>query len=308
MNQRVTLFAVGLALGLPLNAAERQASIGVPPWQGAEAKTAVVAEILEILGYDVSLTSAAAPLVFQELAQGRLDFNLSAWKPGQDGAFGPYVDDGDIVILGENLTGAETGLAVPASLREAGIRSLEDLAEHGERFDHTIYCIEPGSGAEAVAGEAIESDLYGLGDWTLLPSSTEGMLVEVGRAIERDRAIVFCGWAPHWMNISYDIHYLEDPLAHWGEPGETRVFTLARAGLEADDPDLARFLSQFRVEANVQSDWIHATARDERPLEQMARSWIRENLDQVGTWLDGVRSVGGSEAFEVVSKEFQPQQ
>ena len=261
--------------------------IGVPPWQGAEVKSAVVAEILRQAGYEVEISSAAAPLVFQELAQGRLDFNLSAWVPGQDGAFGPHVEAGRIVIVGENLTGAATSLAVPEQLAPEGLRSLQDLAAHADEFGRTVFCIEPGSGAMAVLDEAVDQDLYNLGDWRALASSTEGMLTQVRRSIRRGEAVVFCAWRPHWMNIAFDIRYLDDPIGHWGGAGGTRVLTLARHDLADDHPALVEFLQRFQVDAATQSDWIHAYAQENRTLETIAGEWIDSNAETVREWWQG---------------------
>lgn len=258
--------------------------IGVPPWQGAEVKSAVVAEILRRAGYQVELSSAAAPLVFQELAQGRLEFNLSAWVPGQDEAFGPHVEAGRIVVIGENLTGASTGLAIPAALAPDGLDSLEDLDRYADDLQQTVFCIEPGSGAMAVLEQARDEDIYGLQDWRALASSTEGMLTQVRRSIRRGNPLVFCAWRPHWMNVAFDLHYLDDPLEHWGGPDGTRVYTLGRHDLADDYPALVAFLERFRVNAAVQSDWIHAYAVEERRPEEIARAWIDAHADQVDAW------------------------
>jgi glycine betaine/proline transport system substrate-binding protein len=286
-NPMVAVLALVLGLGpAPLLADGGVVRIGVPPWQGAEVKTAVVAEILERAGYAVETTSAAAPLIFNEIAAGRLDANLSAWVPGQDEAFMPLVERGEIVIAGDNLDGAETGLAVPEAVFAEGIRSIADLADHAGRFERTIHCIEPGSGANRVAGQAVERGLYGLGDWQVLPSSTQAMLAELERSIRRQQAIVFCAWRPHWMNVAYEIRYLADPLEHWGGAGRTRVHTLVRPGLAQARPELMRFFERFRVEAATQSRWIHEYARAGREPEAIARDWVDAHAERVAGWID----------------------
>jgi len=286
-NRLLSAVVLISALGFGMNnaaEAKEPVKIGVPPWQGAEVKSAVVAEILRQTGYSVETSSAAAPLVFQELAQGRLDFNLSAWVPGQDAAFGPHVQAGRIEVVGENLAGASTGLAVPAELAPEGLDSVEDLAEYADTLGQTVFCIEPGSGAMLVLDRAIEENLYGLGDWRALASSTEGMLTQVGRSIQREQLLVFCAWSPHWMNIAFDIRFLDDPLGHWGGAGDTRVLTLARRGLADDRPKLYRFLQRFRIDAATQSNWIHDYAQQDLALETIAQRWIEANGDLIRSW------------------------
>lgn len=297
---------LGAAAGAGAGADERVIRLGVPPWQGAQVKTAVVTELLERLGWRVEWTEAAAPLIFQELAQGRLDANLSAWVPGQDDAFRPLVDEGRIRILGENLAGARTGLAVPVATAPAGLESLADLARAGAAFDRRIHCIEPGSGANTVTEAAIEQDLYGLGEWSIVPSSTEAMLTQVGRTLRREEPIVFCAWSPHWMNIAYELRYLDDPEDHWGgKPGSTKVLTLARADLEADHPSVARLLARFRVDASVQSRWIHEYARLDRERAEVAREWVANHRDLVASWLEGLDAAHGTPAAERFAASFE---
>ena len=296
------LLAALLGLSLTASAGQPTVRLGVPPWQGAEAKSAVVAEILRATGYEVEIVSAAAVLIFQSLARGEVDANLSAWVPGQEEAFGLRVERGDIVILGENLRGARTGLAVPPAARRSGLASMEDLEAFASELDSTIFCIEPGSGASAVAEAAIAKDLYGLGDWRVVPSSTEAMLTHVARAVRRDRLTVFCAWAPHWMNEAFDLAYLDDPAGHWGGPGATQVLTLARAGLDQDLPQLVEFLRRFQVDAESQSRWIYAYAREEQPLERVARRWIAANAQTVQGWLAGLQTPAGEDAVDALEQ------
>jgi len=260
--------------------------VGVPPWQGAQVKAAVVSKALEHSGYRVETVRAAPGLLMQGMARGDVDFYLSAWIPGQEAAFSDLVDAGQVHVAGENLIGARTGLAVTEALYRKGIRSLADLADEGALFNQTIYCIEPGSGANAVAEDAIAIDLYDLGDWRLLASSTEAMLSQVSRAVRREQAVVFCAWSPHWMNVSLPIRYLDDPLNHWGAEGRTQVLTLYRSGLEAEHPGVVGFLEKFKVTAAEQSAWIEAYAQRDRSPEAIAEDWVEGNADLLERWFE----------------------
>ena len=55
-----------------------------------------------------------------------------------------------------------------------------------------------GSGAPANQSiqKMISGDEFGLGDWKLVESSEQAMLAEVGRAVKRQRWVVFLGWTP----------------------------------------------------------------------------------------------------------------
>ena len=73
-----------------------------------------------------------------------------------------------------------------------------------ELFDKTIYGIAAGAPANLSIQKMIDQDEIGLGDWRLVESSEQAMLVQVGRAVKRDKGVVFLGWTPHPMNVQYD--------------------------------------------------------------------------------------------------------
>ena len=279
---------------------------GVPPWGGVEAKTAIVVNILEPLGYETEQISASAPVIYEGLAKGDVHINMSAWAPGQAPTFMPHVEEGTVIKLGENLKGAIAGFAVPAHVHEAGLTKAKQLRDYADKVDRTVFCIDPGSGANDVVNKAIDNDIYGLNDWDILESSTAGMLSRVGKAVENKEWIIFCGWRPHWMNVKYDMHYLDDPQDLWGpNGGESTVFTLANASFPENQPDLAEFFRRFTVDASVQSAWLFESGQQERGLGEIADDWISDNLDTVEKWVDHMKGPEGQDAMTVLRAEYQ---
>lgn len=289
-----TVLAAPTAMSEPQ---EDTVRMGVPAWPGVEIKSAVVERILEPLGYTVKMEKASAPIIYRGLSDGSVDINMSAWSPGQRSSFGQYVEDGSVLELAENLRGATAGFAVPDYVYEQGLQSDTDIAEHADRFDRKVYCIDPGSGANEVVNTATDEDIYGMGDWEIVASSTSGMLSQVEKAVRDEEWIMFCGWRPHWMNVIHDMKYLEDPEDLWGpNGGESRVFTLANADFPEVNPDLGTFFERFQVDSSVQSEWIYQYAYEEREAEAVAREWIAANLDMVKDWVDGIGTADGSDA------------
>lgn len=273
--------------------------MGVPAWPGVEIKSEVVEQILDPIGYTVKVEKASAPIIYRGLSDGSVDINMSAWSPGQRSSFGQYVEDGSVLELAENLRGATAGFAVPEYVYEQGLQSDVDIAEYGDRFERTVYCIDPGSGANGVVNTAIENDVYGMGNWEIVASSTSGMLSQVEKAIRDEDWIMFCGWRPHWMNVIHDMKYLEDPEDLWGpNGGESRVFTLANAEFPEVNPELGTFFERFQVDSSVQSEWIYQYAYEEREAEEVAREWIAANLDMVKDWVDGMGTPEGGDAVD----------
>lgn len=279
--------------------------IGIPPWPGVTIKSAVVEEILKPLGYKVKYVKASAPLVYNGIAEGSIDLNMSAWSPGQAPTFMPYVKKGKIIRLSENLAGATAGFAVPNYVYEAGLHTDEQIAEYAEKFDKTIYCIDPGSGANAVVKKGIENDIYGLGDWKMVASSTAAMLAQVKRAVGNEQWIMFCGWQPHWMNIAFDMRYLKDSDNLWGPGGgKSQVWTLVATSFPEANPDAATFLKRFQVDADTQSAWIYNFSYKEKPAEEVADKWIAAHLELVTGWLEGLKTLDGSSAVEAIKTEY----
>jgi len=46
------------------------------------------------------------------------------------------------------------------------------------------------------------------------------MLSAVQRAVNNEEWIAFNGWKPHYMNLMFDLKYLEDPEGIWGESSQ----------------------------------------------------------------------------------------
>jgi glycine betaine/proline transport system substrate-binding protein len=54
----------------------------------------------------------------------------------------------------------------------------------------------------------IDADAFGLGGFTLVESSEQGMLAQVARMGRAEQPVVFLGWEPHPMNANFDLVYL----------------------------------------------------------------------------------------------------
>lgn len=300
-----TTSLLAVASGSAAASDQQDVILGVPPWGGVEVKSQVVTKILEPLGFNVEQTSAGAPIVYEGLGKGDIHVNMSAWAPGQAPTFMPHVEAGDVVRLGENLEGAVAGFAVPQYVYDSGITHARDLQENAERFDSTVFCIDTGSGANSVVNEAIDNDVYGLGDWSIVPSSTAGMLSRVGRAVNDEEPIVFCGWRPHWMNVRYDMRYLQDPEDLWGpNGGESTVYTLATDSFQETHPHLTTFFERFVIDAQVQSQWLFETGQQDRSLDTVATEWIAANLDTIEPWVEGLETPNGQDPMTALREAY----
>ena len=269
------------------------------PWADLVVETEIAMQVLNKLGYTASTQEVAVPLAAEALATGRADAYLGNWWPSQQAVFTEHLDSGAVKVAGTVLEGTEYAPAVPGYVAEQlGVRSLADLDQHADAFERKIYGIEPGAPGNETISQAIAQDAYGLGDWELVASSTDAMLAEVSRRAAAGEAIVFLGWSPHWMTSEFSLHFLDDPQSVW--PGAGQVRSLIRSELETADPNLVRFISQISVDTATASDFIRAVDKDGKPAETVAQEWMQAHPDRIEAWLQGVTSVNGEPAAQVV--------
>lgn len=286
-----------------LASVQKDLHFGIVEWPGVTVKTEVAKEILEELGYNVEIESYTQPILLKGLSTGDIDVFMGAWFQSLKAMLQPYLDDGSIVVMGNNLEQCIYRPAVPTYVHEAGVKSIADLNKYADKFDSKYYGIEPGNDGNRIMIDAVNNNTYNLEGWKVVESSTTAMLSQVGNAVQDNEWIVFSAWSPHWMNLSYDIKYLEDPEGIWGEDG--KVGTIAKKTLPQDDPNVSKFLKQFVIDSSYQDKWIMEYSKNERPAEEVAQEWVANNVDAITPWLEGVKTVEGKDAQEVFQNAYK---
>lgn len=277
-----------------------------PPWPGVTVKTEVFSQLIAPLGYDSETQQVSSTVGYQTLQTSDSDVFLAAWMPAQQESHDEAMASGKIEDLGNNVTGAQMGFAVPGYVYDAGIHSAEDLDAHRDQFGGRYYSIESGSTVSDFINQAHDDDTYGLGDWQILESSTPGMLSEVKAAYAAKRWIVWYGWTPHWMAPAYDMHILEDPESVYGpDNGQSDVRTIVNKDFAEANPNLLKLLKQFTLTADEQSAFIDGYGRQERSAEDVARQWLQNHPDRVAEFLDGVTTRDGQPALDAVKSSLE---
>lgn len=251
-------------------------------WDSEIASTYVVKEVLESkLGADVEMLQVDAGPMFAGVADGSADAMVAAWLPSTHASYIEKYGD-KIEDLGANLKGTKTGLTVPAYM---DINSIEDLKQEttAETLDRKIIGIEPGAGIMMTTSKALET--YGLGDYTLVESSSAAMAQELQKAYNSKQPIVVTGWTPHWMFAKMDLKYLEDPQNVYG--GEEQIHTMVRQGLKEDQPDIYQFLDRFEWTPDDMAEVMVGVQEGQDP-EQAAKAWVEAHPDQVNAWVEGL--------------------
>lgn len=271
---------------------------GIVDWPGVTQKTYVAGKILEHLGYDVTVNTYSQPILLRGLGSAELDVFLGLWIPSARSYAEPYYEEGSVERLTVNLDETLYRPAVPTYVYDEGVHEIGDLDRFAEQFGSNYYGIEPGNDGNEIMWQAIEDNTYNLAGWTVVESSEVAMLANVRRMTEQGDWIVFSAWTPHWMNVAYDIRYLEDPEGIWGD--SDRVDTIVRTGFAEEFPNAAAFLERFQVTSEIQSEWIVEYGLNERDPEEVAEEWIKDNIRVVEQWVYGVTHRDGERARDAI--------
>ncbi len=275
--------ALGLAVASGASAQDDTIEFGWTAWSDAEFVTKLAARLINDntdLTADLVQTDIAPQ--YQGIETGDIDAMMMAWLPATHEDYYEEVAS-DVENLGVLYNGARLGWAVPSYIPEDQLSSLADLASDEVRgeLDGTITGIDPGAGLTSLSEEALET--YGLDDYTLQTSSGAGMTAALDRAVNRDDWIVVTGWSPHWKFGAYDLRYLEDPEGALGGP--ERVHVLARAGFDADYPEISAMLTRMYLPIEQLQNYMFQAR--ETSYDEAISAYIEENPDRVEYWLNG---------------------
>lgn len=299
----MTLILSVLMFTVSANAANkiRLASVG---WTGVTIKTDLAVSILESLGYEAENIMVSVPVAYEAMATGDADAFLGNWMPSMANIAQEYFDAGTVVQYVANMPGAQYTLAVPTYCAEGGLRDFADIAEFGDKLNWEIYGIEAGNDGNLIIQAMIDNNMFGLGDFTLVPSSEAGMLAQVRSYTQEEKWIVFLGWAPHSMNERIDMTYLTGSTdeTFGANDGMATVWTNIRAGFDEESPNVALLLKNMAFPVSMMNQ-IMTTMHENESLTplQAGLAWIKENPEIYQGWLEGVTTVDGEpglQAFE----------
>lgn len=275
--------------------------LGAVGWTDVVATTAVAAELLERLGYETTQTQASQQIIFAGIQKKQIDAFLGYWKPIMDDNIAPFLAKGAVEVAAEpSLNDAVAILAVPTYAAEAGLKRFEDIARFKDQLDGKIYGIESGSGANTVIKQMIDSNQFGLGEFTLVESSEGAMLTAVNRAVKNQAPVLFFGWKPHPMNIQMPITYLTGSQDAFGpNDGAATVSTVTSPDFASRCPNAHRLLTGMRF-TSAQEAELMEPIMDRKTPQAVARGWIKANPAVVGSWLEDVTTFDAQQGAESV--------
>ena len=304
MNKFSTLLAAGLAIAaasLQVQAEEAKCAtvkLGDPGWSDIAVTNGIASLLLDGLGYKVETQTLAVPIIYAGLQKGQVDAFLGNWMPAQQSNYDKFVATGEVDKAVENLTGTEYTLAVPTYAFDAGVKNFADLEKFADKFERKIYGIASGSPANESIKQMIAANEFGLKDWKLVESSEQAMLVQVGRAVKRDKFVVFLGWTPHPMNVQYAMNYLKGGEKYFGASGS--VNTLTRKGYAQQCPNVGKLLSNLTFTQEMENDIMDQVLSKEASNAEAIKTWLRANPWVIEAWLKGVNTRDGGDGRQAI--------
>ncbi|WP_434763589.1 choline ABC transporter substrate-binding protein [Vibrio fortis] len=271
-------------------------------WTDITATTAVTTELLKGLGYQTKTDLLSVPVTYSSMANGDIDVFLGNWMPTMEGDIAKYREAGTVETVRANLEGAKYTLAVPKYVYDAGVKSFADLAKHADKFKDRIYGIEPGNDGNRLIQSMIDSDAFGLKDFSLVESSEAGMVSQVSRAARRNQWIVYLGWAPHPMNSNVEMEYLDGGDDFFGPNyGGANVYTNVRANYLSECSNVGQLLKNLEFSLEMENELMEAILNQNIQPNKAAQQWLNSNPQQVEAWLENVKTLKGESASEAVS-------
>nr|WP_314564340.1 choline ABC transporter substrate-binding protein [uncultured Pseudomonas sp.] len=294
------LWLSGLLLSSTAQAGEaescQQVRLADVGWSDLNITNATARYLLSALGYETEVLRLSLPQTYDALAAGETDVFLGNWMPAQAKLSQPLVDAGAVERLHANLQGARYTLAVPKYVYDAGVKNVADIARFAERFDHTLYGIEPGNDGNALVKKMIASNAFGLGRFRLDESSEQGMLTQVRMKELLDHQwIVFLGWEPHPMNVRHKLAYLDGGDDYFGpNQGGATVYTVVRKGYAQQCPNVARLLGNLEFSLDMENQLMDRVLNEKDNPRRAIRNWLKGNPERLDAWLKGVATRSGA--------------
>ncbi|WP_318440162.1 choline ABC transporter substrate-binding protein [Photobacterium leiognathi] len=266
-------------------------------WTDITATTAVTSELLKGMGYNTKTDLLSVPVTYSSMANGDIDVFLGNWMPTMEGDIAKYREAKTVETVKANLEGAKYTLAVPKYVYDAGVKSFADLAKHADKFKGRIYGIEPGNDGNRLIQSMIDTNAFGLKDFSLVESSEAGMVSQVSRSVRRDQWIVYLGWAPHPMNSNVEMEYLAGGDDFFGPNyGGANVYTNVRSNYLTECPNVGQLLKNLSFSLEMENSLMEAILNQKVQPEKAARQWLSENPQQVEAWLKDVKTREGKVA------------
>lgn len=253
---------------------QKPVKILYPSWAEGVAMTHLAEYVLDNRGFTVETTLIEPGPLYAALSKGDADLTLDAWLPHTHKDYWKRFGN-KLEVVGTAFDDASTGLVVPDYVE---IDSIAELNDNVEMFDGKIYGIGAGAGIHGNTIRVIEE--YPL-NFEQLTSSESSMMAELRRSIAAKEPIIITGWKPHYMWDLYDLKMLKDPKEIYLID---KIQVVSRQGFSADQPEVAKFFSQFQFTSDQLHELMAMVGEDERDPKAGAQKFYEKYKKEIDSW------------------------
>ena len=290
--------------------------IGVPSWPSAQVTSHIIELLLEEkLGAEAELREGSTLGILSGLDSGEYQVHPEIWFPNLERPVESYVYEKKTVKLSGFSSIARQNICVTKETAAmTGIKKVSDLAnpEIAKQFDTNsdglgeIWIGAPNWSSTNI--ERVRAKSYGYDKtMSLLLMEEDVAMAGVDVAASLGKPVVFYCYSPHHVYQLHEVYILDEPVH---DPESWEIVTPAEdpdwldhskaesawapssfrigfsAALEKDMPKVSKFLEQV-VFSPTQSTWMSYQVQVEGIApEQVAKTWIANNQDLVGNWLN----------------------
>jgi glycine betaine/proline transport system substrate-binding protein len=300
--------ADGAAGGAGEDTTQETITLVVNPWSASRLNAEVAKNIIESeLGNPVEITEVNEnDAMFTGMADGSLDAVLEIWPSGVTDAENAYFDDGSVVNIGELGAIGKIGWFTPSYV----------IDEHPELATWEGYTAPEAAALFATAetgdqGRFLGTDpSYSQYDEQIIANldlpfqvqfsgSEPATVAELDARVSAGEPILMYWWSPTAAVAKYDLVNVTLP-AYNEECGasaaaadggvdcdypEDVLFKAASAQLEAKDPEVFAFLSNFTITIDDQLEMLPSFEIDGEDPAAVAAAWVDAHADTWQAWL-----------------------
>lgn len=169
----------------------------------------VICQVFEFFGYKIKVNLFLVLVIYCFLVNNDFDVFLGNWMFIMINDIKQYVEKGMVEILCVNLEGVKYILVVFQYVYDGGLCSFVDIVKFFDKLGNKIYGIELGNDGNCVVQSMIDKNVFELGKFKLVEFSEVGMFLQVQWVIWCNQWVVFFGWELYFMNICFQMKYLE---------------------------------------------------------------------------------------------------
>ena len=305
MKLRLWFFLLSTALFLSSGsvlAQEREhcpsIKFGSVGWVDAGAGSAVAGVLLTALGYKVSIQRYTTSVILASMKNRDIDVFMEAMVPTMGNELKPFILDGSIELITENLQGTKYTLAANKAASALGIQSFSDIAKHGEALNNKIYSTDTGSDGSQILARMIADKAFGLENFELVTLSERQLVLEARKLSDKQLPVVMLAFEPHPRNVLLDLSYLAGGDDYFGDNfGGADIYTGVRTGFVADCPNAVVLISRLQYELGMTNELMTYIMELKAKPEVAAMTWLRQNANQLKLWLKDVTTIDGAPAL-----------